>query len=286
MTIFEGRNQIPYSYGRFGYTRNSGKTWHSGLDVVGLDSSNIRAVVDGYVLFSGIITNKNDRTWEWGYYVCIQGNNGLRYYYCHMAKMPAVNKNQLIAAGTIIGIMGNTGNAAGGYKHCHFEVRTAPKSSAAINPAPYCGCENRVGTYGAASIKPLSSEACIINVGPASVGDVKALQNLAASLRLGCTVSGSMLAIGPMTPGDQIAVLTLADKLKLPVAQAVQRKVIEITTDSLRVRSGPGTEEFKQVNDVQKGQKFDVIDQCNSWYFIEADGVDGWVSADYVRVMA
>ena len=70
------------------------------------------------------------------------------------------------------------------------------------------------------------------------------------------------------------------------MAQAVQRKVIEITTDSLRVRSGPGTKEFKQVNNVKSGQKFEVIDACSGWYFIEADGVDGWVSANYVRVVA
>ena len=68
MTIFEGRNQIAYSYGRFGYTRNSGKTWHGGIDVVGVDSSMIRAVVAGIVVFSGIVTNKTDRTWEWGYF--------------------------------------------------------------------------------------------------------------------------------------------------------------------------------------------------------------------------
>ena len=85
MTIFEGRNQIAYSYGRFGYTRNSGKTWHGGIDVVGVDSSMIRAVVAGIVVFSGIVTNKTDRTWEWGYYVCIQGNDGRFYYYCHMS---------------------------------------------------------------------------------------------------------------------------------------------------------------------------------------------------------
>ena len=210
MTIFEGRNQIAYSYGRFGYTRNSGKTWHGGIDVVGVDSSMIRAVVAGIVVFSGIVTNKTDRTWEWGYYVCIQGNDGRFYYYCHMAQAPVVRTGQSVNAGAAIGIMGNTGNAAGGYKHCHFEVRTARRASAAINPAPYCGCENRVGTYGPVSIKPLSSEACIINIGPASTGDVKMLQNLAASLQLGCTVADNVLSIGPMTPGDQVAVLTLS----------------------------------------------------------------------------
>lgn len=286
MTIFEGRNQIAYSYGRFGYTRNSGKTWHGGIDVVGVDSSMIRAVVAGIVIFSGIVTNKADRTWEWGYYVCIRGNDGRFYYYCHMAQAPVVRTGQNVNAGAGIGIMGNTGNAAGSYKHCHFEVRTARRSSAAINPAPYCGCENRVGTYGPVSIKPLSSEACIINIGPASIGDVKMLQNLAASLQLGCTVADSVLSIGPMTPGDQVAVLTMADKLMLPAAQAIRRKVIEVTADSLRVRSGPGTDDFKQVDSVKAGQKFEVIDECDGWYFVETDGLDGWVSAEYVHVVA
>ncbi len=286
MTIFEGRNQIAYSYGRFGYTRNSGKTWHGGIDVVGVDSSMIRAVVAGIVIFSGIVTNKTDRTWEWGYYVCIQGNDGRFYYYCHMAQAPVVRTGQSVNAGAAIGIMGNTGNAAGGYKHCHFEVRTARRASAAINPAPYCGCENRVGTYGPVSIKPLSSEACIINIGPASTGDVKMLQNLAASLQLGCTVADNVLSIGPMTPGDQVAVLTMADKLMLPAAQAIRRKIIAVTADSLRVRSGPGTDDFKQVDSVKAGQKFEVIDECDGWYFVETDGLDGWISAEYVRVVA
>ena len=85
MTIFEGRNQIAYSYGRFGYTRNSGKTWHGGIDVVGVDSSMIRAVVAGIVVFSGIVTNKTDRTWEWGYYVCIRGSCRPPYGYSDTA---------------------------------------------------------------------------------------------------------------------------------------------------------------------------------------------------------
>ena len=246
----------------------------------------IRAVVAGIVVFSGIVTNKTDRTWEWGYYVCIQGNDGRFYYYCHMAQAPVVRTGQSVNAGAAIGIMGNTGNAAGGYKHCHFEVRTARRASAAINPAPYCGCENRVGTYGPVSIKPLSSEACIINIRPASTGDVKMLQNLAASLQLGCTVADNVLSIGPMTPGDQVAVLTMADKLMLPAAQAIRRKIIAVTADSLRVRSGPGTDDFKQVDSVKAGLKFEVIDECDGWYFVETDGLDGWISAEYVRVVA
>ena len=40
--IFEGRVQVRYSYGRFGWTRNGGKTWHGGIDLVALDDKTIR----------------------------------------------------------------------------------------------------------------------------------------------------------------------------------------------------------------------------------------------------
>ena len=36
--IFEGHAEVLYNYGRFGWTRNYGKTWHGGIDIVGLDS--------------------------------------------------------------------------------------------------------------------------------------------------------------------------------------------------------------------------------------------------------
>lgn len=40
--IFKGRVQIPYAYGRYGWTRGGGKTWHGGIDLVGPDDATIR----------------------------------------------------------------------------------------------------------------------------------------------------------------------------------------------------------------------------------------------------
>lgn len=37
-SIFDGRVQIKYSYGCYGMTRGGGKTWHGGMDIVGVDS--------------------------------------------------------------------------------------------------------------------------------------------------------------------------------------------------------------------------------------------------------
>lgn len=279
--IFEGRNQIPYSWGRYGYVRNNGKTWHGGQDIVGLDNTTVRSVEGGKVLQSTIITNKANLTWEWGNYVMIQTPDGERHVYAHLERR-LVSAGETVQAGQAIGIMGNTGNAAGGYKHVHFERRKADERTA-IDPSVKSGCANRVGTYGTQSVAPLSKDAIIINVGPASSGDVHTMQALAESLQLGCTVSGGMLAIGPMTPGDQVAILTKAAELKLPAAAATWEKEIEINTDSLRVRTGPGVDEYKQVGEVKRGQRYKVIDTCNNWYYIETDGLDGWVSGEYVR---
>lgn len=281
--IFEGRNQIPYSYGRYGYTRGNGKTWHGGQDIVGLDDTTVRAVEGGRVLRSRMVTDRRNATWEWGEYVTIQTANGEQHIYAHLAER-LVQAGETVAAGQAIGVMGNTGNAAGGYKHVHFERRRADGKTA-MDPTVKSGCANRVGTYGTRPIAPLSSEPCVINVGPASSGDVRTMQALAASLLLNCNEAGGMLAIGPMTPGDQVAILTKAAELELPAVAANWDKEIQIHTPSLRVRTGPGTDEYKQVGSVKQGERYKVIDACGAWYYIETDGLDGWVHSDFVKVL-
>lgn len=139
--IFEGHAEVLYNYGRFGWTRNYGKTWHGGIDIVGLDSDKIRMPyydgkkITGTVTRARIVTNRADKTWEWGWYVCVQLDAGQTpdtvnfLYFCHCAKL-LVSVGQKISSGDALGIMGNTGNAAGGYKHCHFEVRATATGTA------------------------------------------------------------------------------------------------------------------------------------------------------------
>ena len=111
------------------------------------------------------------------------------------------------------------------------------------------------------------------------------MRALAASLQVACRDAGGMLSVGPVSPGDQVAVLTKAAALGLPVTASAAAKRIEIATPSLRVRTGPGTDEFKQIGSVKAGERFDVLDCCGGWYFIETPALDGWVSADFVKVL-
>lgn len=157
--IFAGRTAVRYPYGRYGYTR-SGHTWHGGLDVVGLDDATIRMPFHGGKTIHGTVTrarrvqNKRDATWEWGWYVCVKLDAGqtpdaVNYlYFCHCERL-LVRAGQRVQSGDALGIMGNTGNAAGGYKHCHLEVRAAATGKG-LDPTAYAGVPNAVGEYGAA----------------------------------------------------------------------------------------------------------------------------------------
>lgn len=182
--LFVGRNLVKYDYSRYGYTRGGGKTWHGGLDIGGLDDAKIRMPyyngkkITGTVTRARIVTDKSNKTWEWGWYVCVrldanQTPNAVNYlYFCHCASL-LVRVGQRVASGDALAVMGQTGNAAGGYDHCHFEVR-ATANGKGLDPTAYAGIPNKAGTYGAAPA-PAAAKLQTITIGPVSQGDADAV---------------------------------------------------------------------------------------------------------------
>lgn len=97
--IFAGRTQLRYPYGRYGYTRGGGKIWHGGMDLVGLDLTDIRMPyyknkrITGKVVRARRVTDHSNKTWEWGWYVCVQLDPGqtpddVNYlYFCHCREL-------------------------------------------------------------------------------------------------------------------------------------------------------------------------------------------------------
>ena len=60
-------------------------------------------------------------------------------------------------------------------------------------------------------------------------------------------------------------------------------KVGESTGDRVNVRAGRGTN-YKVLRQVNKGNLFDIIDIYGGWYRVNVAGVEGYISAQYVKV--
>lgn len=182
--LFTGRNIVKYDYSRYGYTRGGGKTWHGGLDIGGLDDARIRMPgyngksISGTVVTARIVTDKRNKTWEWGWYVCVkldanQTPDAVNYlYFCHCSKL-LVKVGQKVKTGDVLAIVGQTGNAAGTWTHCHLEVR-ATATGKGLDPTAYAGIPNKAGTYGAAPA-PAAAKLQTITIGPVSQGDADAV---------------------------------------------------------------------------------------------------------------
>lgn len=108
------------AYGRFtsyfGYRRDpwtGRRSYHSGVDIANRKGSYIYAAAPGQVIFTG---------WHHilGYMVKIKHTSGYVTYYGHMSKY-LVTPGKWVAAGTVIGLMGNSGRSTG--NHLHYEVR-------------------------------------------------------------------------------------------------------------------------------------------------------------------
>jgi murein DD-endopeptidase MepM/ murein hydrolase activator NlpD len=65
--------------------------------------------------------------------------SGLTFYYAHLANQPLVQRGQALTAGSIIGQVGDTGNAKGGPSHLHLGIGygiqsgTGPRGGSGIN---------------------------------------------------------------------------------------------------------------------------------------------------------
>lgn len=92
---------------------------HTGIDYACKVGTPVLAVADGVV--ENVLTDKS-----YGNVVVFKAvANGTTYHiwYCHLSQA-TVSKGQIVAAGSQLGLSGNTGNSTG--PHLHLETRIAP----------------------------------------------------------------------------------------------------------------------------------------------------------------
>jgi hypothetical protein len=102
---------------------------HAAIDIYSNTGTPIVAPTSGTVLASA--SGKIG-----GNYVRIRGDDGVIYYFAHMAQRSHLQKGQRIQRADIIGRVGNSGSARNTKPHLHFSMRSA-SSNKPINPVSY-----------------------------------------------------------------------------------------------------------------------------------------------------
>ncbi|MFT4173799.1 MAG: M23 family metallopeptidase [Rhodocyclaceae bacterium] len=104
----------------------SGGRKHEGVDIFARCGTPIRSATHGVVLRVG--QNRLG-----GNIVAVLGPGGQWHYYAHLSRFSAIRRGDWVTPASVIGYVGDTGNARGTPCHLHYGLYTR---SGAINPYP------------------------------------------------------------------------------------------------------------------------------------------------------
>jgi len=122
--------QVADTYG----APRAGHRTHDGVDIFAPRGTPVRAAAPGFVY-------RIDDLSLGGLSVTVVGDGGVRYFYTHFDSVPeSLREGQRVETETVIGFVGNSGNAASTPTHLHFGVYLGePDNLCAwqpINPLP------------------------------------------------------------------------------------------------------------------------------------------------------
>lgn len=125
----------------WGAPRDGGKRRHRGIDIFAPRGTQIYAIADGVITYVGEQPKGGKCLW-------LSTEDGMAFYYAHLDRWaPGIYEGMQVNAGTVLGYVGNTGNARSTPSHLHLSVRDG---DVALNPYTFLrygrGGSNRVGS--------------------------------------------------------------------------------------------------------------------------------------------
>jgi murein DD-endopeptidase MepM/ murein hydrolase activator NlpD len=117
----------------WGAARSEGRT-HEGTDIFAPAGTPVRSATNGFVY-------RIEDVSRGGNTVTVVGGGGLRYFYTHLAAFDEdLREGQYVTPETVLGYVGNSGNAARTPPHLHLGIYGGDPSDCswdAINPYPF-----------------------------------------------------------------------------------------------------------------------------------------------------
>ena len=111
----------------WGFARAGGRT-HEGIDLFAARGTPVVAVADGTLFNVGWNGLGGWRLW-------VRDTSGNGFYYAHLeAYSPVAKEGAAVTRGTVLGYVGNTGDAQGTPTHLHFEIH--PGGGGPVPPYP------------------------------------------------------------------------------------------------------------------------------------------------------
>ncbi len=112
----------------WGFARSGGARRHKGTDIMAARGTRLVACSPGVI--SGVNRSNSGLG---GITVHVRGDNGCVYYYAHLDGVASgVYVGMRVNGGTLVGYVGNSGNARGGACHLHFGMQ--PGGGVNVNP--------------------------------------------------------------------------------------------------------------------------------------------------------
>ena len=111
----------------WGAPRSQGRQ-HQGIDIVAPRGRPVISTTRGIV--RSVSTNRLG-----GQVVWVTGPGGQAHYYAHLDRYSSIRAGDIVQPGTVLGYVGDTGNAKGTTPHLHYGIY-AP-GSGPINPYPF-----------------------------------------------------------------------------------------------------------------------------------------------------
>ena len=131
--------------------------WHHGVDIFASCGAPLVAVSDGALFSVGENRIGGRRLW-------LRDRAGNYFYYAHLSAFAALAADGVrVRAGTVLGFVGNTGDAAGGACHLHFEIHPSSLLSlgydGAVDPFAYVSAWRRPGRLSRDMVMGIRSDA-------------------------------------------------------------------------------------------------------------------------------